>query len=177
MSSSCRRILSCSLFKELGVLVGVYAGFRMLFFFAPGLKGLLFIQPTGYLVEFFWGTGVLDRGEWIYQAGDLRIRFGELCSGTTFFSLLSAYTAMKCVTRRLSVEWLAACYPLTLLTNAARVLCSMYVYAYSAQRLSAEFNEYLHLALGVTVFALSFIALTLFWERKTAGDDLGSATN
>jgi len=156
---------SRSLFQGFTILIAVYAALRLLFFLVPALKSLLFIAPAGGLVALFWGGGSFIDGEWLYQAGGLQIRFGAVCSGTTFFSLLSAYTTMQWASGRRSAWWLAACYPLALAANAARVLCSIYMEAATAHLLSPQMLEHLHLLVGVAVFSTTFAGLILYWER------------
>jgi len=153
-----------SLLKSISLLTGVYALFRLVFYFYPKLKTLCFIHPTGKLVSLFWGMGKFYREEWVYEMGRMRVVLGELCSGTTFFSLLVAYMIMRYSVGRLSLWWIAASYPLSLFINAARVICSAYVSYPVIRYLPDHTHDHIHLAIGVIIFFTAFIVLTLFWE-------------
>lgn len=149
-------------FKGVVILVCVYIGFRLLFYSFPGLKSLFFIRPVGSLISLFWGVGVFNGNEWVYETGGIKIILGELCSGTTFFCLLSAYVIMKYSSGGLSAWWIAACYPLSLVTNASRVLCSVYVSGYTMNQFSESTHSQIHLFVGVIVFS---ITTCLSWLR------------
>ena len=151
-------------FKDLAVLLTAYFCLRVLFVSIPVLKTWLFIQPAGGLVALFWGAGLFDGTAWIYEAGHFQVVLNASCSGTTFFSILAAYTLMKYLSGDISAWWLFASYPIALSANASRVLSSIYVYGYSPAWFSPNTHEALHIVVGVVIFALTLIALSLVWE-------------
>ncbi|CAK0779717.1 membrane hypothetical protein [Gammaproteobacteria bacterium] len=154
-----------SLLRQTSVLVGIYLVLRALFYVFPTLKTLFFIYPVGGLVSAFLGMGDFGHGEWLFMVGTTRVTLGGLCSGTTFFSLLMAYLGMRYQSGGLSAGWLVAGYPLALLTNASRVVCSIQVYAHGGRLMPLAMQEHIHEAIGVVVFATTLIMLTLILER------------
>ena len=151
--------------RQIGVLVGIYLALRTLFYAFPTLKTLFFIYPVGGLVSSFLGIGDFCNGEWIYRVGHTQVILGELCSGTTFFSLLVAYLGMRYQAGGLSAGWLVAGYPLALLANASRVVCSIQMYAHGLRSMPLSIQDHIHETIGVVVFATTLITLTLILER------------
>ncbi|MGI9326239.1 MAG: hypothetical protein ACR2PZ_13540 [Pseudomonadales bacterium] len=147
------------------LLAIVYAGCRLLFQQFVILK-TGFIYPSGWLVSLFYGTGNYAHPDWVYHLDHTRFVLGETCSGTTFFSLLLAYTALRIHTHRIRWYWLLLAFPLALLANSMRVLSAI-----SAERLLSQMGmvgigDAVHVVVGAMTFLCAFIGIAYCMERS-----------
>jgi len=138
---------------------------RLIFYYFAELKAPFFIYPSGQWVALFLNNGFFNGQEWIYTQQGMITIFDSQCSGTTFFCLILSYLFMRYKAKNLTIYWLLICYPLALITNASRILCSIYIYQYG-QSLSQEIHEYLHLFIGLILFLFTFIGLILVLDRQ-----------
>ena len=157
-------------FSALIWLLAVYFLFRVLFSQWPDLKEA-FIYPTGILVNLSGLSGEYAQGEWRYQFQTVRFILGELCSGTTFFSLVTAYLIYQWRLRYIGLSWLALAYPVTILANAIRVTASMILYLLLDSMQLTDLNEPLHIVCGVVTFLTTLLALAYLIDitRKNHG--------
>ena len=146
------------------LLLLAYLLLRILFQQIPDLK-TLFIYPTGVLVSVFFGTGEYTGSEWIYPFDQTQFVLGESCSGTTFFSLLSAYLIYAKAKHKTRLIWLWLAYPATVLANTMRVLSSIYAYGMLTQLNAQAYGDAIHAITGSVTFLTCLLATALFVER------------
>lgn len=150
----------------LAILLAVYFLLRLLFKYSLWLKINGFIVPTGAIVKSFLGYGYFtDIGEWIYDTNSTQFILGESCSGTTFFSLLTAYIAFRIQTSGASYLWLLAVLPITIIVNAMRVVSSIAVHNMVSHYNFSGIASFAHVASGVAVFLCCFLIVAYFVER------------
>ncbi len=145
-------------------LLVVYFLCRLLFQQLPMLKSV-FIYPTGLIVKAFYGSGKYMDAEWTYFLGNTQFTLGETCSGTTFFSLLFAFLVFKAFTCKTPAIWLLFVYPIVLLVNTMRVLCSIHIHVYLTGIGAQAYSDYVHVMTGTTTFLSCFLLIAYFIEK------------
>lgn len=149
---------------QIAVLLLVYFLGRLVFQQFPELK-ILFIYPTGLLVDLFYNFGYFTGSEWIFGINQTRFVIDASCSGTTFFSLLGAYFAFRILTHKIPLFWLASLLPIVLIANSMRVLSSIYAHELGAFFNMQQHSDIIHVATGSITFALVFLIIALFIEK------------
>ncbi|WP_113953143.1 hypothetical protein [Arenicella xantha] len=128
-----------------------------------------FIFPSGMVVNWFNGTGIYIHSEWVFNVDGTRFVLGAPCSGTTFFSLLSAYVVYRLLTHKISVSWLLLVYPIAIAVNSMRVLSSIPAHNALVHLNLTSLSTNVHVITGTVTFATCFLLLAYLIEKTNAG--------
>ncbi|MEJ2445721.1 MAG: archaeosortase/exosortase family protein, partial [Exilibacterium sp.] len=138
--------------------------FRLVFQQLPFVK-VIFIYPTGFLTNAFYGTGFYLNSEWVYFLDNTKFVLGESCSGTTFFSILVAYLIYAKIAYNISLLWLLFAYPITLISNSMRVLSSIYAHNVLASLKAQSYGDYIHVMTGTVTFLSCLLLIAVLIEK------------
>ena len=103
----------------------------------------------------------------------LDVLISDACSGFNFFALIvSIYTALvfhlhgngRILTR--VVHAVPALYLLAVATNAARIVCCVYLRSVVDGLVSALLLDVLHYAVGISLFLSVLVATALYFQRR-----------
>ena len=125
-----------------------------------------FIYPTGKIIDSLYFSGEYIHGEWIYYLINTKFILGESCSGTTFFSLITAYLTFLIVKENISKKWLILTFPITILANTIRVISSMYAHQFTVSIKQAHLSDLVHVAVGVITFLCCFMSIIFIIQYK-----------
>lgn len=126
-----------------------------------------FIFPTGWLVKLFYGHGQYEFGEWYFNIGHSPFTLGESCSGTTFFSLLTAFFIFKGIRQPRWLAYLILAYPITLIANTTRVLSVISTHNTLDLLQLSEYGQTLHIVVGTMTFLSFLFASVLLLEKRS----------
>lgn len=144
-------------------LLTSYLGLRVVFHQWEATKQC-FVYPVGYLVKLFYGQGVYTGLEWRFSVGEVPFTLSTQCSGTTFFSLLTAFILYKATQRPYWLRYLLLAYPLALFANSARIISVILTHKVLGHLHAEHLSDAAHVLVGAVTFLSFFLFFVLVVE-------------
>ena len=118
-----------------------------------------FIYPVGYFIQSYFGRGFYTGEQWLFDVGGMPFTLSTQCSGTTFFSLITAFVIYKSLHNTRLVPLLLVAYPLALVANVVRVTSLIITHRLLDQLKLTQFNDAAHVLIGT----VSFLSILLIF--------------
>lgn len=150
--------------------------------FFPQVELALFARGAATLASLFTGAPVLQAEQgWLLPLQGQPILVSQACSGTTFFTIVSAILAWHLAQRTKSLPKAASLslllsLPIATFINALRIVCLAQAHRWAIPLLPDTYAAFAHMLVGVAVFLPSLIALNIALEYYAHSANRPTAT-